>query len=101
MVSGLKLKGVTISKEGSTYFEIMNRESTQKLLLRIARRIASRADGAGYTVRADIRPGRKRAHARATVYLTNPQSFKDMYHNRKWKSIARQNLLSAFDSECE
>jgi hypothetical protein len=76
------------------YREIMNSPGVQAELLERAKRVASTAASQGVECTSDVRPGRKRAHARATATTTKVKSFRERGNNLKVDRI----LLSSIDS---
>ena len=77
----------------SPYREIMNSPAVQADLLARARRVASSASSDGIECTADVRAGRKRAHARATAKADKATDFRGHGHNRK----VDRALLAALD----
>jgi hypothetical protein len=75
------------------YREVMNSPTVQADLLARARKVASTASADGIECTADVRAGRKRAHARATAKLTKATDFRSHGHNRK----VDRALLAALD----
>lgn len=77
------------------YREIMNSAGVQADLLARAKRVASTAESQGIECSSDVRPGKKRAHARATATTTKAKSFKERGHNLKVDRILLSSIESA------
>ena len=77
------------------YREIMNSPGVQAELLARAKRVASTAESQGIECSSDVRPGKKRAHARATATTTKAKSFKERGHNLKVDRILLSSIESA------
>lgn len=63
------------------YRKIMNSEAVQAHLLAKARKVAEAARGQGVECACDVRPGRMRAHARATTARQRATDFRARGHN--------------------
>lgn len=77
----------------SPYKEIMNSPTVQADLLARARKVASTASADGIECAADVRAGRKRAHARATAKVAKATDFRNHGRNRR----VDRALLAALD----
>lgn len=77
------------------YREIMNSAGVQGELLRRAEQVASAAGANGVECVADVRAGRKRAHARATAGHMEPTGFRQRGHNLKVDRILQASLDAA------
>ena len=79
----------------AVYDNIMNGEKVQALLLEKARRIAGVANGEGITTTADVRPGKHRAHARASAKLQKVDSFRARGHNQRIDRVLQAAIDAA------
>lgn len=65
------------------YRKIMNSGAVQAHLLDKARQVAAAARGEGVECTCDVRPGRMRAHARATTAHQRVTDFRTLGHNQR------------------
>lgn len=65
------------------YRRIMNSEAVQAHLLDKARQVAAAVRGQGVECACDVRPGRMRAHARATTAHQRVTDFRTRGHNQR------------------
>lgn len=79
----------------AVYDSIMNGEKVQALLLQKAQRIAGVANGEGITTTADVRPGKHRAHARASAKRQKVDSFRARGHNLRIDRVLQAAIDAA------
>ena len=65
------------------YRKVMNSDAVQAHLLEKARQVAAAARGQGVECSSDVRPGRMRAHARATTTHQRVTDFRTRGHNQR------------------
>lgn len=65
------------------YRKVMNSEAVQAHLLAKARQVAAAAREQGVECSCDVRPGRMRAHARATTAHQRAADFRTRGHNQR------------------
>ena len=74
------------------YRRIMNSEAVQALVLAKARQVAEAARQQGVECACDVRPGRMRAHARATAAHERVTDFRTRGHNQRVDRVLQAAL---------
>ena len=83
MTSSCALRRYVPNGSKEPYRKIMNSEAVQAHLLAKARQVAAAAREQGVECSCDVRPGRMRAHARATSAHERVTDFRTRGHNRR------------------
>lgn len=87
--------------EGPVYYDIMNSDAVQNLILNKAKEVARLSEDTGYNLHVDVRPGHKRAHAYVLGTMYNPHSWREKGHVKKWGKRLDAALQRALDSISE
>lgn len=80
---GTSLRRYVPNGSKAPYRRVMNSEAMQAHLLDKARQVAAAARGQGVACTSDVRPGRMRAHARATTTHQRVTDFRTRGHNQR------------------
>lgn len=81
--NGASLRRYVPNSSKAPYRKIMNSGAMQAHLLEKARQVAAAAREQGVECTCDVRPGRMRAHARATTSHERATDFRTRGHNQR------------------
>ncbi len=92
MPSGCNLRRYVPNPSSVPYHKVMNSDAVQALVLAKARQVAEASRQQGIECTCDVRPGRMRAHARATAAHERTADFRTRGHNQRVDRVLQAAL---------